>query len=542
MKTIKFKIKYLSLCVLLLALGCETTELDLTIDPSNPTPESAEANLLFNSAQLNLNTAIAYNEDNEDGLSVRAAEAARMQHLFGAYAGPFSLTSGSIDNAWESFYLGALKDISELIPIAEANDQQGIIGAAKVIRAYSYVTLVDIFGDVPFSEAIQGLANPNPVADSGQSIYDAMLLELDEAIANLGSLNAVMPTNDLFYEGDASKWITLARTLKLKMYVQMRLIGDFSSQINTLISEGVIDDASEDFQFTYSSADIPTDSRHPFFALNYDADGADDYLTSYYVYLLKDDKGFNDPRLRYYFYRQTTIVPTNANQFLECDGLPLTNFCYLDDLYWTRDHGNDNGVAPDQLLRSTYGLYPIGGAFDSDQFLPVTSTSLTSGSGAGIFPYMLSSFTKFLLAESALMSGTTGNPRTLLEEGIRASMAKVLGFTGPVDTAFAATQTDVDNYVAYVLGEYDAVASDAERLDIIMKEYYITLWGNGIEAYNNYRRTGLPSDMPPHVSTPGDFPRTFMYPAIEVNGNANINQKTILIKTFWDTNPDNFIN
>ncbi len=541
MKT-KIKFKYLLLLVLLIALGCETTELDLVTDPSNPTPESADANLLFNSAQINFTTAIAYNEDNEDGLNVRAAEAARMQHLFGAYAGPFSLTSGSIDDAWENFYLGALKDISELLPIAETNNQQGIIGAAKVIRGFTMVTLVDVFGDVPFSEAIQGLANPNPNVDSGQSIYDAILLELDEAISALSTPNSVMPANDLFYGGDASKWITLARTLKFKMYLQMRLIGDYSSQINQLINEGIIDDASEDFQFQYSSVVTPNDSRNPYFALNYDTDGADDYLTSYYVYLLKDDKGFNDPRLRYYFYRQTTIIPTEANQFLECSGLPLENFCYLGDLYWTRDHGNDNGVAPDQLLRSTYGLYPIGGAFDSDQFLPVTDTNLSTGSGAGIFPFMLSSFVKFLQAESALMSGTTGNPRALLEEGIRASMSKVLNFPGQVDAAFVPTSTDVDNYVNYVLGEYDATANNTAKLDIVMKEYYIALWGNGIEAYNNYRRTGLPSDMSPHVSTPGDFPRTFMYPAIEVNGNGNVDQKTILVKTFWDNNPDNFIN
>ncbi|MCF7567505.1 SusD/RagB family nutrient-binding outer membrane lipoprotein [Sabulilitoribacter arenilitoris] len=541
MKTINFKIKYFLLLVFAMTLSCETTELDLVTDPSNPTPDSADANLLFNAAQINFTLAIAYNEDNEDGLNVRAAEAARMQHLFGAYAGPFSLTSSSLDESWENLYLGALKEITELLPIAENNNQQGIIGAAKIIRAYTMVTLVDIFGDVPFSEATQGLANPNPKVDSAQSIYDAILVELDEAIAALNTQNVIMPANDLFYGGDPSKWITLARTLKLKMYLQMRLIGNFSSQINTLISQGIIDEASEDFQFQYSTVVSPNDSRHPYFALCYDADGADDYLTSYYVYLLKDDKGFNDPRLRYYFYRQTTTVPTEANQFLECAGLPLENFCYLDDLYWTRDHGNDNGVAPDQLLRSTYGLYPIGGAFDSDQFLSVTDTNLSTGNGAGIFPFMLSSYVKFLLAESALMSGTTGNPKTLLEEGIRASMSKVLNFPGPVDAAFAASQTDVDDYVAYVLGEYDAASSDDERLDIIMKEYYIALWGNGIEAYNNYRRTGLPSDMPPHVSTPGDFPRSFMYPAIEVNSNSNVSQKTILTKVFWDTNPDNFI-
>lgn len=538
MKTIKIKL-LLGLCLLMIALGCETTELDLLDDPSNLTPNNADPDLLLNNVQLQFVNAIAYNEDNEDGANVRASEFARMQHLFGAYAGPFSLTAGAIDDFWDSFYLQTLKDISLLIPLAESRNLQGHIGVAKIVQAYSYVTLVDLFGEVPFSETLQGLAITNPVSDSGQDIYNAMLTILDEAIVALNSPNLVMPT-DLFYQGDADKWLALARTLKFKMYIQMRLTGDFSSEINGLINAGLINDVAGDFQFQYSAISQPAESRHPYYALCYDADGSDDYLTSYYVYLLKDDKGFNDPRLRYYFYRQTTTVPTVANQFLECAGLPLENFCYLGDLYWTRDHGNDNGVTPDQLLRSTYGLYPIGGAFDADNFQDVTVNS--GANGAGIFPFMLSSYVNFLQAESALMSGTIGNPRSLLEEGIRASMDKVLNFIpNQVDPGFEASSSDVDDYVTFVLAQYDAAADNDERLDVVMKEYYIALWGNGIEAYNNYRRTGLPSDMSSHVSTPGDFPRTFLYPANEVNTNGSISQKPITVKTFWDTNPDNFV-
>ena len=72
-----------------------------------------------------------------------------------------------------------------------------------------------------------------------------------------------------------------------------------------------------------------------------------------------------------------------------------------------------------------------------------------------------------------------------------------------------------------------------------MKEYYIALWGNGLEAWNNYRRTSLPSDLSPHVKTSGEFPRAFLYPATVVNTNASINQQPVTTKVFWDTNPDN---
>ncbi|WP_299227452.1 SusD/RagB family nutrient-binding outer membrane lipoprotein [uncultured Psychroserpens sp.] len=537
MKTIKIKLKIAALALLFIAVGCETADLEQLADPSNLTPESADPQLLINNVQIRFMSAIAYNEDNEDGLNVRASEAVRMQHLFGAYSGPFSLSATSQDDFWEDFYKETLIDIKSLIPIAEAGDLKGVVGVAKVIQAYTYVTLVDTYGNVPFTQALDGNENDAPAADDGQDIYTAMLDVIDDAISDLSTPGVIMPTNDLFYGGDAGKWIKAARTLKFKMYAQMRLVGDFSSEINTLISQGIIEDAADDLQFQYSTSALATgDSRHPYYSLCYDADGSDDYMNNYYMFLLKDDKGFNDPRLRYYFYRQIEETPTGDD--LECEGEAGFNFCHIGDFYWGRDHGDDDGVPPDQLKRTTYGLYPIGGAFDADNFQTVINNP--GAAGAGIFPLMLSSYVKFLRAESALMSGTTGNPRTLFEEGVRASMTKVLEFNpGQVDPAFAATQADVDNYVTFVLGQYDAAADNEAKLDVIMKEYYIALWGNGIEAWNNYRRTSYPSDLEPHVNVAGEFPRTFMYPAVEVSSNESISQKQVTEKVFWDTNPDN---
>ena len=536
MKKIKNKLKVLSLFILVLITGCETTNLDQLEDPSNLGPSSVDPQLLLNNIQLQFVDAIAYNEDNEDGLNVYASEFVRMQHLFGAYAGPFSLTSGSIDDSWTDLYRETLQDIKTLIPLAEERELQGYVGVAKIIQAFAFITLVDNFGDVPFSEALLGNENPNPSVDDGQSIYNAMLVVLDEAIAAINSPNSIMP-NDLFYGGNKAKWVTAPRTLKFKMYVQMRLIGDFSSEINSLISAGIIDSADEDLQFQYSTVASATgESRHPYYALNYDADGSDDYMNSYYVNLLKADKGFEDPRLRYYFYRQSSEIPTGDN--LGCEGEAGFNFCYLGDLYWTRDHGDDDGVPPDGTKRTTYGLYPIGGAFDADNF--INGAINTGGSGAGIFPFILSSYSKFLQAESALMSGTNGNPKSLLESAIRDSMDKVLNFLpAQVDASFAASAADVDNYVTFVLAQYDAAVTDNEKLDVIMKEYYIALWGNGIEAWNNYRRTSMPSDLSPHVATAGEFPRSLLYPATVVNTNSSISQKAVTVKVFWDNNPDN---
>lgn len=520
-------------------ISCEITDLDQQQDPSILTPVSADPELLLNNIQLEFIRGIAYDEGNEDGLNPTVSEFTRMTHLFGPYTGSFTLSAGILNrNLWLSFYEEVLIDIQTLIPLAEERELIGYEGVAKVLQAYTYVLLVDAFGDVPYTEALQGNLNANPKADSGKDIYDAMLLIIDEAISDLNAASSAVMPNDLFYEGDKDKWLALARTLKFKMYVQMRLTGDFSGEINQLINAGLIDSASEDFQFQYGTSSAPAESRHPSYAITYDADGAGEYMTSYYVNLLRKDKGFADPRLRYYFYRQTNTEPEGDNRPCEDNDNIAADQCYIGDFYWTRPHGFSEGVPPDNTQRTIYGLYPYGGAFDDDSFQ--AGIDNPGAGGAGIFPIMLSSYVKFLQAESALMSGTTGDPKSLLEEGVRASMEKVLTFKpGQVPSEFESTTTDVENYVTAVLDRYDAAADNTERLDVIIKEYYIALWGNGIEAWNNYRRTSMPSDLSDHVETSGAFPRSLLYPATEVNSNSSLNQKPVTVKVFWDTNPDN---
>jgi len=76
-----------------------------------------------------------------------------------------------------------------------------------------------------------------------------------------------------------------------------------------------------------------------------------------------------------------------------------------------------------------------------------------------------------------------------------------------------------------------------------MKEYYIALWGNGLDAYNNYRRTGKPENMQfTQEADPGAFNRSMIYPSVHVNLNQNAAQKSSqAVQVFWDNNPAGFI-
>ena len=202
------------------------------------------------------------------------------------------------------------------------------------------------------------------------------------------------------------------------------------------------------------------------------------------------------------------------------------------------------------------GLYPGGGDFDHDDPSDTRKTGTTGGLGQGILPIMLSSFTHYMLAEAALTLGTGGDAAALLEEGIRQSVAKTMSFASlvpttmskvvvirgeefPVEETFVPTQEDIDRYVTFVMDNFNA-ADVAGKRDIVAKEYIIALWGNGLEAYNQWRRTGMPLNTRPGLEVNlGDFPRSYLLPDVHVNRNQNATQKSVTETVFWDSGATN---
>ena len=127
-----------------------------------------------------------------------------------------------------------------------------------------------------------------------------------------------------------------------------------------------------------------------------------------------------------------------------------------------------------------------------------------------------------------------------MQQGIEESIDKATinfipdyHFTGPSATILA---TQKNWYVnTFILPKYDAFDS-AKKLELIIKEYYIAAWGNGIEPYNNYRRTGYPSNFQPTLEpASGVFFYTALYSASAVNNNPNTPTNVRTKKVFWDT-------
>jgi len=614
MKIIKSLI--LTCCVL---LGTSCT-LDLTEDPNAVQPEDILPSLVLNSMQRNL--AVLF-----QAASSRGMEMTRLQNA-GSATYDRAVTPETFNALWASAYSSILSDANILIASSDEVGYARHAGMARVIQAYTIMLLVDYFGDVPFSEAFQGSANFNPALDNQTALYEQVIDILDQAKLDLttnrttavvpGYLNPITPViTDSYYNNNYTRWVRLANALKLKLYLNLRLSdpGRATTEINALISDitatgGFPTAQNENFVWRYGLTTGNPDARHPRFVANYPAGGGN-YMSNWliwHMYHAYDATSVNatvgqgDPRMRFYFYRQTNLNSSNANE-IRCltenvpshypsstgtaivpnaiAGIPPmgvginhpTNdaadpawsrtFCYPSDKgYWGRDHVDPQGIPPDGLLRTAWGAYPSGGRFDANVNAGVSAT--IGMRGAGIQPIMMRSFVQFMLAEANLFLGTGATTaRLLYENGIRNSMTDVrdwavvgtyditTGVTaspneaGTINGFYSAANytTDVNNYVTTALAAFDdrIAVSPAEAMNYVAREYWVASFGNGVEAYNLYRRTGQPSGMQPVINpSPGPFPQSFWYPANAANLNANIEQKPGLnISVFWDTNSTN---
>lgn len=600
--------KYIKIVLLSLALvmGASCT-LDLRENPNALQPGQELPSLVLNTLQINL--AGMFQAASSNGM-----QQTRLQNGAGTeYQN--SVRPEDFNGIWSTAYAGILVEANALIPSVEAAGYMRHAGIARVISAYTLTLLVDFFGDVPFSQAFQGSGNFNPVPDDEQDVYDQAIALLEQAKLDLttplttagGLQNPVAPAiTDMYYgttvpTSNYGNWVRLANTLLLKIYLNTGNV----AQLNAVITDpgGLISAANQNFVFRYGTNASAPDSRHPRFVANYPAGGGD-YMSNWLIwhmfhgYDATQNGAPGDPRIRFYFYRQTNVNSTDANQIRcltenvpshypistgsaivpnDVAGIPpmgeqagqpsvdptdpawSRTFCYPTDRgYWGRDHQDNQGIPPDGLLRTAWGAYPSGGRFDANVNAGVNAN--VGMRGAGFQPIMMRSFVQFMLSEANLrLSATT--PLTAaqhFEEGIRASMADVRdwsvnGTYNTTSVAAAPTEaatingfypsatyaTDVNNYVVAALFAFNS--SPANALNYLAREYWIALYGNGIEAYNLYRRTGLPTGMQPAQNpVPGAFPRSFWYPANAANLNNQIEQKTDLEgKIFWDTNTTN---
>ena len=531
--------KYLSIVLIggAFVTSCETAELDLTENPNALTPAQADPNFYLNEVQVKFARVV-------ESLGETGAEVTRIENMNSRnYQNAYS--AASFDNEWEDAYQEVLKNARDMNVLAEEAGLSHHIAIGQFIEAYTITLLVDFFGDVPYSQALSAPDNLNPGVDSGAEIYTAALGLLDQAIANFNSSASAEPAIDFYYGGDWDKWIKACNTLKARLYLNT---GN-TSAFNGIISGGnYIADSDDDMQFLWGTNQVQPDTRHPNYGQNYTNTGGGDYAS---IWLMNMMDTSDDPRIRYYFYRQNDFVPgSDGNdpneETLDCSlqsppahysngGYP---FCTLPNGYWGRNHGNDAGIPPDGLLRVAVGVYPTAGKFDDNTFDEISLGA--GGGGNGITPMLLASWVDFWQAEVAML-GSPAAGRPFILEGITKSIAKVQTFKDrdpDADMSFEPTAAEVTAFIDAIGAAFDA-GDNEEKWNIMAEQYFIAVKGNGHDAYNFYRRRGYPTDIEPNLEPdPGGFIRSFFYPANAANTNSGLTQKSgVSVQVFWDTNP-----
>ena len=173
-------------------IGCNKKFDGMLNNPNSPTPDAANADLYLTQAQLSFASFF-------DGASDYGMQLSRQIVMYGpTYQNAY--TPQGYDGLWSTAYTGLFKHANALIPIADAQKKYVNVAMAKILKAYALMTLVDMFGDVPMSEANLGTDNTNPKADKGVDIYAAAIVLLDGAIADLAKTPSAYPgSQDLFY-------------------------------------------------------------------------------------------------------------------------------------------------------------------------------------------------------------------------------------------------------------------------------------------------------------------------------------------------------
>ncbi len=412
---------------------------------------------------------------------------------------------GAGSAGWEGLYTN-IANLNVIIKQGTAETRYTYAGIAKILKAYAFSILVDVYGDCPYSEFDRfndGITQPK--FDKGSAIYPQLIKLIDDGIVDIQNPapNASKPgADDFIYKGNTTNWIKAANTIKLKLFTQVRLVQDVKVQVAALLATpaNLINSQAESFMMPYGPFGT-TDDRHPAYG-DYNATQRGGQLFSPWLYEIMKGRNANilngnpDPRIPYYIYNQksATGTPENCTEFR--DGGFITILF------------GSNGSCRDGSNSATYsllGLYPAGGRYEDNGAKTITTLGALNA-GTGALPHQFITYADRLYLEAELINagvvvGGAVAERAVFSKALDESFNQMdyiitnfikPGSAGapqivPAIATLAATTT----YKTAVLAAYDA-ATPAQKLEYIMTEKWINRIENPVDSYTDYRRTKYP--------------------------------------------------
>lgn len=552
-KTIK---NILFTALILIFSGCNEF-LDINTDPNNPTePDYA---LILTDAQLHMSQALSYGNGGLTTLLGVYTHQTVTRESYDAYG--IAGADFEINTPWQSLYAGALQDLEDMIlkSLAEEEADETVDysvyrGIAKILKAYIFSQMVDTWGDIPFSEALNVAEFRFPVYDDDAAIYPQLQTMLDDGIADLTSADPNSQynpgNNDLIYNGDLDSWIKAANSIKLKLFTQVRLVQDVSNDIAATLNAGVIEDVDEDFELLYGAISTP-ENRYPGFLVDYAGNQITQYISPWFyetmMGMTTDNHTRNpfanirDPRVPFYFINQLQEGDDSENpteyrhEDSEWGSFITIHFASIST---DRDHAN-------RASSSMLGIYPVGGKYNDATF----DGRVDANDATGACPQRFLTYKDilFLKAELALAGVITDDPKELLQAAMQAAFEKVDDVVAKVgSTQIIPELSGSDEETAYieaVLALYDAADANG-KMEIVMTQKWISSFGSAVDQYTDYRRTGFPvmfdpaTDNDPLTDISRDYPLSMPWADNDLTLNANAPDQKLIATSgvFWDTN------
>jgi hypothetical protein len=235
----KVKALIIATMVAMVGNGCKTKDfLNINTNP-NQLP-TASPNYLFTNA-LNV-TAVNMLGTNELGTYWSGQWSQGNGYIISTQQFAYQFTNGDF-NYWDGYY-DNLQDYQFVINNADASGQMFLKGPAKVMKAMLFQQLVDLYGNIPYTDALKGAAVLAPKFDDQKAIYESLVTLLDEAIVDLKAnpFTGSFGTSDIVFGGNVTKWTQFANSLKMRILIrQSKVTGRetyIKTEINKIVTQG----------------------------------------------------------------------------------------------------------------------------------------------------------------------------------------------------------------------------------------------------------------------------------------------------------------
>jgi SusD/RagB-like outer membrane lipoprotein len=473
------KFLILGLSTVLMTVSCTDNFEDINTNPNQP-DRIADPSLLLPEIIWELADS---NWDNSfDRGSIVADQVSNL------FTGSFNDWTRSDANRFGWEFYAKLKDIDFMIGSAEEQGLENYRAIGLILKSWAFQNITDNFGPIPYSEAGKAREDVNfPKYDSQEAIYAGILADLETANALLGSTTEVV-VGDILYDGDVQNWKKFANGLRLRMLLRQSDRKDPSAEMQKIVgnpSANPLFTSHEDQAALQYLTE--TNTAHPAFRGNV-SDWSSSSSTRLCTTMELILKGMNDPRIAAFALPTSASAGTGTPEY---GGVP-------------------NGIIdPSQhaggvLHHSLIGLLWAPRQYDETLVSPNAPQSV-------FMPY---SEVQFILAEARERGFISiGDAATYYNNGISDQFTYYSSrIPGTWSLPTAAQMIPSPSYYTQ-----DAVAytgTQAEKLEKIYTQKWLSLFMVGFEAWSEWRRVGVPF-IEAGPATSGFIPTRYVYPADE---------------------------